>query len=267
MPGENMKSDKVTLPSGVEVAWRETGNGEALILLHGLDGWNWEKWFESKLAEKYRIIAPFLRGFEESRGPMDYTMIDLGDDIAGLIRELDIVPANVGGHSIGGMVAQEIAINYPELVKKLVLISTKSHTGERAREFAMGMALIAEKGSTAVLNDPSLRTELQEILDRTFPDGPPPLDGLGRGLEEPHPEVAAAWKVAAEFTSRDRLENIKSPTLIVHGTRDMIMPYKLGQWTHEALPGSVLADFVNFGHTLYRRDECALRVLDFLESS
>lgn len=262
-----MKTDKIALPSGIEVAWRETGKGEALILLHGLDGWNWEKWFESKLADRYRIIAPYLRGFGDSRGSMHYTMIDLGEDIAGLIRELGLPPANLGGHSIGGMVAQEVAISHPDLVKKLVLISTKSHTGERAREFAMGMALIAEKGSNAVLNDPTLRKELQEILDRTFPAGAPPLDGLGRGLEDPHPEVAAAWKVAAEFTSRERLIDLKAPTLIVHGTRDQIMPFKLGQWTHEALPGSLMADFPNFGHTLYRREECAERVLEFLESA
>lgn len=262
-----MKTDKITLPSGVEVAWHETGSGEALILLHGLDGWNWEKWFKSKLADRYRIIAPYLRGFDESRGPMDYTMLDLGDDISGFIRALNLPPINLGGHSIGGMVAQEVAINHPDQVTKLVLISTKSHTGERAREFAMGMALIAEKGSNTVLNNPALRQELQEILDRTFPGGPPSLDGLGKGLEEPHPEVAAAWKVAAEFTSRDRLKNLKAPTLIVHGTRDQIMPFKLGQWTHEALPGSVMADFPNFGHTLYRRQECAERVLEFLESS
>lgn len=175
-----MKEDKVALtgstgPTGIEIGWREGGDGDPLILLHGLDGWNWDKWFESDVAGRFRIIAPYLRGFGDSRGPTEYTMIDLGDDIAGLIRALGLPPANLAGHSIGGMVAQEVALKHPELVRKLVLISTKSHTGERAREFALGMALIAEKGSKVVLNDAVLREELQAILDRTFPGGPPQL--------------------------------------------------------------------------------------------
>lgn len=245
---------------GVDVAWRDSGSGEPFVLVHGLGGWRWKKFVE-RLPGSYRIVAPYLRGFGETRGPMEYSMEDLGLDLVRLIDRLGIGPVHLLGHSLGGMVAQVAVTDHPEMIRSLVLVSTTSHTGARARRFAAAMTKLSTEGAVA-LSDPSLRADVESILKEAFPEGPPPLELLAAGLSDPNPAQGAAWAAVEDFSRKDRLKEIACPVLVAHGTADLLIPPVLGRWIHEAIPGSRHIEFEGAGHSV--QNECAEELAAFV---
>lgn len=259
-------ANSVTLPSGVRLFWREEGSGGVLLLIHGLGGWNWGKVLP-ELASKFRVVAPYLRGWGGSRGPLDYAMEELAADVASLLDHLDCGPVNLAGHSLGGMVAQVVVTDHPETVRRLALISTTSHTGRRAHRFALAMASISEAGADAALSDPALRADVEAILAEAFPDAPPPVELLARGFEKPNPAAAAAWRATSEFSRKDRLADISCPVLVAHGTLDILIPYKLGEWIHEAIGHSLLRTF-EAGHSIQMShpQDFSEMLIEFLET-
>lgn len=245
-----------------KLVWEESGSGPALVCIHGLGGWRWQKLIPL-LDPHFRVIAPYLRGFGESRGPLDYTMEDLSKDVLALFEELAVDRFHLLGHSLGGMVAQIIATDSPGLVRSLTLASTSSHTGNRAARFALGMARLAEVGPSA-LNDPNIRSEIEPVLADAFPMGPPPLEILAS--PKPNPGQAAAWRAVSSFSRKDRLGELNLPTLVVHGTSDLLIPPVLGRLIHEAIAGSRHIEFEGAGHSVQSEcsDELAECVIDFL---
>lgn len=245
-----------------KLAWEESGSGPALVCIHGLGGWRWQKLIPL-LDPSFRVIAPHLRGFGESRGDLDYTMEDLAKDVLALLEELAVDRFHLLGHSLGGMVAQIIAIDNPSLIRSLTLVSTSSHTGSRAARFAFGMARLAEAGPTA-LNDPQIRGEIEPVLADAFPLGPPPLEILAS--PRPNPAQAAAWRAVSGFSRKDRLGELNVPTLVVHGTSDLLIPPVLGRLIHDAIAGSRHIEFEGAGHSVQTEcpDELAEHVIEFL---
>lgn len=256
--------DSVVLAGDVRLAWKEAGSGPPLVCIHGLGGWRWQKLIPA-LSNSHRVVAPYLRGFGETEGPMDYAMEDLAQDVVGLVRHLEIESFHLLGHSLGGMVAQVVATDHPEFVESLCLVSTTAHTGSRARSFALAMASLAERGAPA-LEDPEVRGRIEQVLAEAFPMGPPPVEVLADGLVRPNPAQAAAWRAVSDFSRKDRLLELRCPTLVVHGTHDLLIPMVLGRWIHEAIPGSKWVMFEGAGHSVQTEvaDRLAEYVLGFL---
>src|SRR5260370_26228253 len=121
----------------IDVAWLEVGRGEPLLLIHGLadDHRAWRRALPDLLL-RHRVLIYDLRGHgETSLGRPDGTLTQLAADLASLIESIGVGGADVAGFSLGGTIAMRIAIDHPELVKRLVLVATSSRVGRTAAEW------------------------------------------------------------------------------------------------------------------------------------
>jgi 3-oxoadipate enol-lactonase len=110
----------------IDVYYENTGQGEPLFLIHGLgsSARNWELQVDY-FAEKYRVITYDLRGHgRSSKPPGPYSMRGFAEDAAALLTRLEAAPAHVVGISMGGMIAFELAVHYPDLLKSLVIVNS-----------------------------------------------------------------------------------------------------------------------------------------------
>jgi pimeloyl-ACP methyl ester carboxylesterase len=199
-------------------------------------------------------IAQLLR---RSRTAASYTLADMAEDTAALLRELDISPAHVIGASMGGMIAQTLAARHPSRVRSLV--SIMSNTGSRIwgqpslRTYAVLLrrapagrdAYIAHiERVFAAIGSPGLPRDIEQVrelaagsYDRDHdPDGP------GRQLAA----IIASGNRAAE------LRRITAPTLVVHGKADPLVAYSGGRATARLIPGAKLMSVEGMGHDLPR---------------
>lgn len=192
-----------------------------------------------------------------SRRAARYTLGDMADDAAGLLRELDLAPAHVIGASMGGMIAQTLAARHPMAVRSLV--SIMSNTGSmrngqpslrvypmflrrppREREALIEhMAdVFATIGSTGIPQDTG---DVRSIAVASYERDHDP-DGPGRQL--------AAIIASGDRTSE--LRRIAAPTLVIHGSADPLVAPSGGRATARAIPGAQLLMIDGMGHDLPR---------------
>jgi len=186
-----------------------------------------------------------------------YTLADMADDAAGLLRELGLSPAHVIGASMGGMIAQTLAARHPEQVRSLT--SIMSNTGAltngqpalrlypfflRRRpvgldEYVAHFArLFAAIGSTGLPRDPD---EIRALA--------------GISYERDHDIAGPGRQLAAIIASGDRtreLRKVVAPTLVVHGTADPLVSPSGGRATARAIKGAKLMTIAGMGHDLPR---------------
>jgi pimeloyl-ACP methyl ester carboxylesterase len=184
-----------------------------------------------------------------------YTVADMADDTAGLLRELDLAPAHVVGASLGGMIAQSLSSHYPDSVRTLT--SIMSNTGnrwkgqpspgiypvflarpprERDAVIEHSIKLFKAIGSVGFPRD---EAELRALAAASFDRAPNPA-GTGRQL-------------GAVLKSGDRtreLGKITAPTLVIHGTADRLVNASGGRATAAAIHGAELLEIDGMGHDL-----------------
>jgi len=214
-----------TTSAGTRIYWEESGSGEPLLLIMGL-GYSREMWHRTRplVSAHYRTILFDNRGVGKSDVPQGaYSIAQMAADAAAVLDAAGIPKAHVFGVSMGGMIAQEFAINYPERVNRLVLGCTAcggSHAISAAQpviDVLLARArMTPEEGAEAMvpyIYDASTpRERIDEdlaIRRRTYPE---PAGYLGQV------QAILGW------TSFDRLANIHAPTLIVHGETDQLVP-------------------------------------------
>lgn len=136
------------LSNGEKIAYVEKGSGDkVIVLVHGnfSSSYHYEPLYK-RIPDTYRVICPDLRGYGDSsyNTPID-TLHELGDDVVSLIKALGVEKAIFVGWSLGGCVSQSIAARYPEVVEKLILISSGSVKGYPVfRKDAMGQNLVGQ---------------------------------------------------------------------------------------------------------------------------
>jgi pimeloyl-ACP methyl ester carboxylesterase len=110
----------------VPLYYEESGSGPPLVLLHGLGSSHRDWWRQVEhFRDRYRVITPDLRGHGRSATPDGpYSIPLFADDVAALLDALDAAPARVVGLSMGGMVAFQLAVSHPEVVKRLVIVNS-----------------------------------------------------------------------------------------------------------------------------------------------
>lgn len=237
---------------GARLAWDAAGAGETVLFVHGI-GYTRKKWepqIAPLVAAGYRAVRFDLRGFGESVAPpIPSTMEHFLADLVTFADAARLDRVHLVGHSLGGMIAQRYVLEHRERVASLTLVSTTSHNGRRGSAFARLMVLFAERGFDAVMADAELEAEAESILEEAFGRAVP-LSMLRRGLEEPSPARANAWRACIGFSAKDALSRITCPTLVFHGTADTLIPFKAGELVAEGIPGARFVREEGAGHSL-----------------
>ncbi|MDH7487962.1 MAG: alpha/beta hydrolase [Anaerolineae bacterium] len=200
--------------------YEEVGAGEPLLFIHGLgsSGRDWEMQVPF-FASEYRVVVFDLRGHGESdkpRGP--YTMPQFAEDTAGLIEALGIAPAHVVGISLGGMIAFQLAIDRPDLVRSLVIVNSGPEFV--ARTFRERLAVLQR---FLVVRLVGMRKMGEILAPRLFPK---PEQGALREMlverwaaNDPR-AYRDAMRAIVGWSVADRLGEIDIPTLVVAADED-----------------------------------------------
>jgi 3-oxoadipate enol-lactonase len=257
-PGSGIVSG---LDGHTRLYWEATGAGEPVLLVHGLglSGGAWWRTVDA-LAPSMRVITFDHRGIGRSESWMyAYTTEAMADDAVSILDALAIGRVHLYGFSLGGMIAQQIALRHPERVRSLVLGATHSG-GRRAavpepevvaffRRRARMRSEEAAWASVPYNYGPRCRAEQ---VDRIAED-------IERRLRNPFNERAyrAQLLAASLHNCYGRLERIRAPTLVVHGARDRMIPVANACMTAQRVPGARMKILADAGH-LYPTEEPAV---------
>lgn len=221
----------------------QRGTGPDVVLVAGL-GDTAEAW-ESQLAglsASYRVTAFDGRGAGRSPDiPEGFSVADMADDVAALLRSLGIAPAHVAGFSGGAATAQELALRHPDAVRSLVLVSTWARADAYFRAMTGAWRWLME---TAPSGRAALEAFFTWVYTRRAHEDGTVATLVDEALAFPHPQSTEAFcRQAAAFTAHDtldRLHRIASPTLVVAGEADIIAPPHHGRAVAERIPGAEL---------------------------
>lgn len=252
---------------GTRIYWAGRGEGAPLLLIMGL-GYSSEMWYriEPLLSTRYRTIRFDNRGVGKSDAPPGpYPIPTMASDAAAVLDAAGVESAHVFGISMGGMIAQEFALQYPARVRSLTLGCTSCGGAEAvpASPEVIGAlyaraAMTPEEGVRAMVRfiyDDSTPRELIEedlvIRLRTFP--------------KPASYIAQLQGILA-WGSHSRLHTLKTPTLVIHGESDQLVPPANGAALARAIPGAKLVMLENASHILLTDQTLAVNdaVLSFL---
>jgi len=221
--------------NGLNLYYEVHGEGQPLILLHGgLGGIIEFSQLLPALAESRQVIAVELQAHGHTADidrPLSYEM--MADDIAALIEHLGFENADVLGFSLGGGVALQTAIRHPEVVRKLVLVSTPYRRAGIRPEFLAGMSSMNAEAAQAMLETP-----MYQLYSSTAPnpeDWPTLVGKVGE-------------LVAQDYDWSEDVAAITAPTLIVVGDSDFI-PAAHAMELFGLLGGDVAGDFVGMPHS------------------
>ena len=234
---------------GRQVAYRRTGAGPALLLLHGglSDGREWLP-VMSRLADVADLVAMDVPGCGASDDPPDgSSLADIADVVAGFVHALGLERPHLGGLSYGGGLALQVATRHPDLPGSLVLMSGYAGWGgslepeELAVRLAWARSLVGEPphpDPVAIvpgLLGSGLAPELADLLAQaTAGFRPGPTRVLLEGF--------------AVADLRDELSAVRCPTVVVHGELDARAPRPVADALHRGIPGSRLVVLPGVGH-------------------
>jgi pimeloyl-ACP methyl ester carboxylesterase len=262
---------------GRPVTYAEAGEGPALLLIHGMGGTfqNWQEVIEP-LARTHTVIAPDLPGHGASGpGGGDYSVGALAAGLRDLLFALDHKRVTLVGHSLGGGIAMQFAYQFPEMVERLVLVSSGGLGPEvspilRAATLPGADLFIAATAAIGQRVGPTVTRGLSLIGLRPNADVAEVVRGYG-SLTDPIRRAAFLATVRAvigtggqRVDASDRLYLAEAvPVMIVWGSRDPIIPAHHGEDAHDHIPGSRLEIFDDVGHM--PQIEAPLRFVSTLE--
>jgi pimeloyl-ACP methyl ester carboxylesterase len=210
---------------------------------------------DSGLSTKFQGTPDFVALFGGDSSSVSYRVEDMADDAAGLLRALEIERAHVVGVSMGGMIAQALAIHHAGLL--LTACSMMSTTGDHSVGAPTGEALVALLRPAAHSREEAVAASLRSNRVLSSPGFPFDVDLMTRRAEAAYdrcycPE-GTARQVAALLTSPDRtggLRAVEIPFLVIHGEEDLLINVSGGTATAAAVPGSTLILIPGMGHDL-----------------
>ena len=236
--------------NGIERYYQETGGGDPLLLINGLTGTclGWDPLVPS-LAGHFRVITSDNRGVGRSWAPPGpYTTRQMADDAAALLTHLGVARAHVVGSSMGGMIAQELALAYPSLVDRLVLYGTFA----RPRRAIIDPWLTFVEQMNERLESTSVTLGwLPWLYTPAFFEQPEQVEAaLAR--QEPYPApahgIAAQAEAVRHHDTLDRLSLITAKTLVLVGAEDVVTPVYYSRELAERIPGATLQVLERGGH-------------------
>jgi 3-oxoadipate enol-lactonase len=252
-------SGMATAPDGrTSLYWESTGEGDPVLLIMGL-GLSGGAWWRTVpvISRRLRVITFDNRGVGRSRAfSYAYTTEAMADDAVSVLDDLGLERVHVYGISLGGMVAQQLALRHPARVRSLVLGATNAGGPRAVRAdeevvafFRRRLRMRADEAAWASVPfnyGPRCRSE---HFDRIEED-------IAQRLAHPFAERAyrAQMFAAGLHNCYGRLPSIAAPTLVVHGHHDRVIPVANAQLIAERIPGARLEILAECGH-LYATEE------------
>jgi 3-oxoadipate enol-lactonase len=251
---------------GVKIYWEEQGQGAPILLIMGL-GWTSDLWYRTRpvLATRYRTIIFDNRGVGRSDVPPGpYSITQMASDAAAVLDAAGIESAHIFGMSMGGMIAQEFALQYPKRVRSLILGCTAPGGPEAVRaepevlQILMLRGVDPEVAAQAISPfiyhpaTPKERIEEDMALRRTWF---PTAEGYFAQLQ-----AIMGWEAYS------RLAQIAAPTLVIHGDSDQLVPPANAQLIASRIPGANLVMIPQTSHILTtdQQEPVHRALLDFL---
>jgi pimeloyl-ACP methyl ester carboxylesterase len=257
--------------NGIRLSYERSGRGERVLMImgSGASGRAWTLHQTPALTQAgYQAVTFDNRGIPPSDVPPGkYSLADLVADTKGLIEALDAAPCRIVGTSLGALIAQELAIEWPHLVRCAVLIGTKSRSDAARAAMEKGELALLESGvqppadygavmsalqmlSSATLNDESAFSLWLETLRLSGSDG----------------SYGQAW-IDTGTDRRDVLRKVAAPCRVIAFSEDVITPPHLAAEVAGAIPDCDFVEIPGCGHFGYleRPDEVNAAIIEFLD--
>jgi pimeloyl-ACP methyl ester carboxylesterase len=242
--------------SGTELHYERAGEGEPMLLIQGMSATHlaWGRPFLDDLQRDFNLIVFDNRGMGLSgHAELPFTTADLAADTAALLDALEIETAHVVGISMGGMIAQELALAHPERIRTLTigasycggpggtlmapedlqLLGTAYASGEREQVF---------RAMWEINLSPGFRQDDSRFA--AFAE-------MGSVLPAPQPVVLQQMRACAAHDTHERLGQISLPTLVIHGDVDRLLGYNNGREIASLIPGARLETLTGVGHMFW----------------
>jgi 3-oxoadipate enol-lactonase len=250
--GRRAVTTRVARNGSVAIAYDVRGQGPPLVLVQGLGvgRWGWEPVVD-RLARHFRVITIDNRGIGASDAPLgSYSTRVMAADVVAVLDDAGVASAGVVGISLGGMVAQELALTHPERVDRLVLVATIPG-GRLTAPMPLKTAYLLT-WAPLMRSEQRLRGFVEHNLGPETLRRRPKMARRLMALKRAHPQSEQAWRAQATagvlFDPLGRQRRITQPTLIVQGTADQVVNPGNAELLADLIPGARLGYVEGAGH-------------------
>ncbi len=247
--------------NGVELFYDDHGNGEPLLIHHGYTGshYSWDE-VVPLLADRYRVVRMDCRGAGDSGRPTTgHTIEQYAADAVAMMDSLGIDRFTYIGHSMGGVVGYELGLSHADRLDKLVLVTPAPADGVQVPpSFRERAERLRREGD--------LHTMVREGVALSAREGPEAVEvRVRQGLSGSQEHYDQSWDALVNYRKGGRLGEIKTPTLMIAGAADSLLPANLADFPR--LGNATLHVFSRVGHGVPYEipEEFAAVVLDFLD--
>ena len=240
----------------VELSYERSSSGPPLLMIMGMSGTalSWGEPFLEPLRQDFETIVYDHRGVGES-SPMEepFTIAQLAEDAAGLLDALELDSAHVVGISMGGMIAQELALAHPERIRTLTLGCTYCG-GEGSSLTSLEVVQRMAEARTSGDRERAIRASWEANVSAGFAadvDAYAAFHTRSPARRVAIPVIVAQVQAIATHDTYARLPGLTTPTLVVHGTADEMLPVENGRLIAAQIPDSRLEIFDGVGHLFF----------------
>jgi pimeloyl-ACP methyl ester carboxylesterase len=242
--------------SGTELYYERAGEGEPLLLIQGMSATHmaWGRPFLDELERGFDTIVFDNRGMGRSgQAELPFTTADLAGDAVALLDALEIETAHVVGISMGGMIAQELALAHPERIRTLTIGASYCGGPEGTLMVPEDLQML---GAAYASGQPErvFRAMWEINLSPGFREDDSRFAAfaeMGSALPAPQPVVLQQMQACAAHNTSERLGQISLPTLVIHGDADRLLGYPNGRQIAALIPDSRLETLEGIGHMFW----------------
>jgi 3-oxoadipate enol-lactonase len=242
--------------SGTELHYLRTGAGEPLLLIQGMSATHlaWGRTFLAELERSFETIVFDNRGMGLSgEAEIPFTIADMAADTLGLLDALELESVHVVGISMGGMIAQELALAQPERVRTLTIGASYCGGPEGTLMDPEDLQMLAGAFASGE-RDRVLRAMWEINLSPGFREDDShygPFAEMANTLSSPRPVILQQMRACGAHDTHERLGQIDAPTLVVHGDEDRLLRYANGRQIASLIPGARLETMPGVGHMFW----------------
>jgi 3-oxoadipate enol-lactonase len=240
---------------GTELYYERAGSGEPMLLIQGMSATHlaWGPVFRPELEPSFDTIAFDNRGMGRSgHAELPFGIVDMAGDAIGLLDALELESAHIVGISMGGAIAQELALAHPDRVRTLTLGATFCGGPDSTLMAPEDLQML---GAAYASGDPEqvFRAMWAINISPTFAADDtrfPAFREMGSSLPAPRQVVMQQMRACAEHDTCDRLHELSMPTLVIHGTADRLIDFSNGELIARLIPAR-LEPLEDVGHMFW----------------